>query len=118
MPKTTTPNSTPSTAPVHTLAPKTKKWRVVDYVTTAVLGIAVGLVFCVLALSWKDLQPPVQALPPPIGLFTALSVLAGPLAGPSIRKPGAALLSEPVAAVVEAALDSHFGATVLLTGLP
>src|SRR5699024_128883 len=72
MPKTTTPNSTPSTAPVHTLAPKTKKWRVVDYVTTAVLGIAVGLVFWVLALSWKVLELAFQAFPPSIGLIAGL----------------------------------------------
>src|SRR5690625_1891398 len=114
MPKTTTPNSTPSTAPVHTLAPKTKKWRVVDYVTTAVLGIAVGLVFWVLALSWKVLELAFQAFPPSIGLIAGLWVLAGPLAGAIIRKPGAALLCELIAAVVEAVLGSHFGATVLL----
>src|SRR5690625_7414750 len=117
MPKTTTPNSTPSTAPAHTLAPKTKKWRVVAYVTTAALGIAVGLVFWVLALSWKVLELAFQPVPPSIGLIAGLRVLAGPLAGAIIRKPGAALLSELIAAVVEAVLGSHFGATVLLSGL-
>ena len=50
MPKTTTPNTTPTPSRAFTAAPKSKQWRVVDYVTTAVLGIAVGLVFWVLAL--------------------------------------------------------------------
>jgi energy-coupling factor transport system substrate-specific component len=117
MPKTTTPDSIPSAAPAHTRAPQTRKWRVVDYVTTAVLGIAVGLVFWVLALSWKVLELAFQAFPPSIGLIAGLWVLAGPLAGAIIRKPGAALLCELIAAVVEALLGSHFGATVLLSGL-
>jgi energy-coupling factor transport system substrate-specific component len=116
MPKTTTPESAATAKPVHTLAPKTKSWRVVDYVTTAVLGIAVGLVFWVLALSWKVLELAFQAFPPSIGLIGGLWVLAGPLAGAIIRKPGGALLCELIAAVVEGVLGSHFGATVLLSG--
>ncbi|MGO2863234.1 MAG: ECF transporter S component [Brevibacterium sp.] len=117
MPKMTAPDSTTKSAPAHTRAPRTKKWRVVDYVTTAVLGIAVGLIFWALALSWKILELGFQAFPPSIGLIVGLWVLAGPLAGAIIRKPGAALLCELIAAVVEAVLGSHFGATVLLSGL-
>lgn len=117
MPNTTAPSPTAKSAPPHTLAPPTKKWRVVDYVVTAVLGIAVGLIFWVLALSWKVLELGFQAFPPSIGLIAGLWVLAGPLAGIIIRKPGAALLCEMIAAIVEAVLGSHFGATVLLSGL-
>ncbi|MCI4010116.1 ECF transporter S component [Brevibacterium sp. ZH18] len=117
MPNTTAPSPTAKSTPPHTLAPLTKKWRVVDYVVTAVLGIAVGLIFWVLALSWKVLELGFQAFPPSIGLIAGLWVLAGPLAGIIIRKPGAALLCEMIAAIVEAVLGSHFGATVLLSGL-
>lgn len=117
MPNTTTPSTTPTSSRAFTAAPKSKQWRVVDYVTTAVLGIAVGLVFWVLALSWKVLELAFQAFPPSIGLIAGLWVLAGPLAGAIIRKPGAALLCELIAAIVEAVLGSHFGATVLLSGL-
>lgn len=117
MPNTTAPKTTPTSARAFTAAPKSRKWRVVDYVTTAVLGIAVGLVFWVLALSWKVLELAFQAFPPSIGLIAGLWVLAGPLAAAIIRKPGAALLCELIAAIVEAILGSHFGATVLLSGL-
>ena len=70
-----------------------------------------------LALSWKVLELAFQAFPPSIGLIAGLWVLAGPLAAAIIRKPGAALLCELIAAIVEAILGSHFGATVLLSGL-
>ncbi|AZT92625.1 ECF transporter S component [Brevibacterium aurantiacum] len=117
MPETAAPESTAKTARNHSHVPATKQWRVVDYVVTAVLGISVGLIFWVLALSWKVLELGFQAFPPSIGLIAGLWVLAGPLAGAIIRKPGAALLCEMIAAVVEAVLGSHFGATVLLSGL-
>ncbi|MCF2589003.1 ECF transporter S component [Brevibacterium sp. UCMA 11752] len=117
MPETAAPESTSKTARNHSHAPTTKQWRVVDYVVTAVLGISVGLIFWVLALSWKVLELGFQAFPPSIGLIAGLWVLAGPLAGAIIRKPGAALLCEMIAAIVEAVLGSHFGATVLLSGL-
>lgn len=110
-------HSAPSQTPAAASAvPATTRWRVVDYVVTAVLGIGVGLVFWVLALSWKFLEVAFQAFPPAIGLIAGLWVLAGPLAAVVIRKPGAALLCEVIAAVVEAVLGSHFGATVLLSG--
>ncbi|TSI16781.1 ECF transporter S component [Brevibacterium aurantiacum] len=117
MPETAAPESTSKTARKHSHVPATKQWRVVDYVVTAVLGISVGLIFWVLALSWKVLELGFQAFPPSIGLIAGLWVLAGPLAGAIIRKPGAALLCEMIAAIVEAVLGSHFGATVLLSGL-
>ncbi|MCF2571016.1 ECF transporter S component [Brevibacterium sp. UCMA 11754] len=117
MPETAAPESTSKTARNHSHIPTTKQWRVVDYVVTAVLGIGVGLIFWVLALSWKVLELGFQTFPPSIGLIAGLWVLAGPLAGIIIRKPGAALLCEMIAAIVEAVLGSHFGATVLLSGL-
>lgn len=117
MPTSTAQDSGQTITPRYSHIPTTKKWRVVDYVVTAVLGIAVGLIFWVLALSWKVLELGFQAFPPSIGLIAGLWVLAGPLAAIIIRKPGAALLCELIAATVEAVLGSHFGATVLLSGL-
>lgn len=116
MPETSTQATSATTARAYAQAPATKQWRVVDYVVTAVLGIGVGLIFWVLALSWKVIELGFQAFPPAIGLIAGLWVLAGPLAAVIIRKPGAALLCEMIAAVVEAVLGSHFGATVLLSG--
>ena len=40
MPKTTTPNTTPTPSRAFTAAPKTNQLRVGDDVTTAVLGLA------------------------------------------------------------------------------
>ena len=58
-----------------------------------------------------------NAYPPLIGLFGGVWVLAGPLAGLIIRRPGAALFCELIAATAEAVLGSHFGATVIISGL-
>lgn len=99
-------------------APRSRfHWRVVDIVVTAVLAVAVGLIFWAWAAAWSTFELWFQAFPPLTGLIGGMWVLAGPLAGIIIRKPGAALFCEILAAAVEAVLGSHFGATVLLSGL-
>ena len=110
-------NSTPTTRDQPGSAQSTHRWSVVDIVITAVLGFAVGLVFWAWAASWAVFQLWTNAYPPLIGLFGGVWVLAGPLAGLIIRRPGAALFCELIAATAEAVLGSHFGATVIISGL-
>lgn len=100
-------------------APRTpaSRWRVVDIVVTAVLGFAVGLVFWAWAAAWSVFELWTMAFPPLMGLFGGVWVLAGPLAALIVRRPGAALVCELLAAVTEAVLGSHFGATVIVSGL-
>lgn len=92
------------------------RWRVVDIVVTAILGVAVGVVF----LGWSVLSPVFDAwfaaYPPLRGLIAGMWVLAAPLGGLLIRKPGAALFCEMIAAATEAAAGSRFGMVILLTG--
>ena len=94
-----------------------KSWRVVDIVVTSVLGIAVGIVFWVWSTSWETLSLPFNAFPPAAGLLTGVWVLAGVLAGIIIRKPGAALYCEILAAAVSMAFGTQWGWQVLLSGL-
>lgn len=93
------------------------RWRVVDIVVAAVLGVAVGVVFWV----WSALYGPVSlafaAFPPLGGLYGGGWLIAGVIGGLVIRKPGAALFCELIAAAVEGVLGTHFGMTVLLSGL-
>lgn len=94
-----------------------KNWRVVDIVVAAVLGVAVGVVFW----AWSALYGPVSAVftvfPPLGGLYGGGWLIAGVIGGLVIRKPGAALFCELIAAAVEGVLGTHFGLTVLLSGL-
>jgi energy-coupling factor transport system substrate-specific component len=95
----------------------TFRWRVVDIVTASVLGVVCGLIFWLWAAAWSFVEPLFAFFPPASGLLSAGWVLAGPLAGLIIRKPGAALYAEVLAAIVEATLGSHFGFGAIISGL-
>lgn len=110
-------NSTPTNRDQPTSTQKIHRWSVVEIVITAVLGLAVGLVFWAWAASWAIFQLWMNAYPPLIGLFGGVWVLAGPLAGLIFRRPGGVLFCELIAATAEAVLGSHFGSTVIISGL-
>ncbi|MES2092385.1 MAG: ECF transporter S component [Actinomycetota bacterium] len=85
-------------------------WRVVDIVVASVLGVASALVF----FAWNQVYAPVTApldavLPGSQALFYGVWLFAGVLGGLVIRKPGAALFTELVAAVVSALLGAQWG---------
>ncbi len=90
------------------------RWRVVDIVVAAVLGVASGLVF----LLWNQTELPRQALetllPGLQGLFTGGWLFAGVLGGLVIRKPGAALFTELVAALLSALVGNQWGGGLTL----
>lgn len=93
-------------------------WRVVDMVTAAILGVACGLVFLV----WNQIgglgYSLFEAVTPGIGgLVTGIWLIGGTLGGLIIRKPGAALFVEVVAASVSAALGSQWGISTLYSGI-
>jgi energy-coupling factor transport system substrate-specific component len=93
------------------------RWRVADIIVASVVGVASGLIF----FAW-DLTGPVgnalgAALP---GLQSVLAggwLFAGVLGALIVRKPGAALFAELIAASVEALLGTQWGALTLLSGL-
>ena len=93
-------------------------WRVVDMVTAAILGVACGLVFLV----WNQIgglgYSLFEAVTPGIGgLVTGIWLIGGTLGGLIIRKPGAALFVEVVAASVSAALGSQWGIPTIYSGI-
>ncbi|KUG60819.1 hypothetical protein AVL61_13980 [Kocuria rosea subsp. polaris] len=93
-------------------------WRVVDIVVAAVLAAVCAVVFW----AWSNLLYPVVgtaavAYPPAVGLIAGGWLVAGVLGGLIIRKPGAALFCELLAAVIESFLGTHFGLLVVLSGL-
>ena len=76
-----------------------RRWRTVDIVLAAVLAVAFGAVFQAWNLLWVALLPAFVAVPPLQGFMYGVWLLPAVLVPLIIRRPGAALLGEGVAAV-------------------
>lgn len=79
------------------------RWRVVDIVVASVVGVASGLVFLLWNVAYRvpsDLLSPL--LPGLQGLLDGPWLFAGVLGALIVRKPGAAVYTELVAAAVSA----------------
>ena len=93
-------------------------WRVIDIVTAAVLGVACGLIFAVWNQVGNAALEGLKAITPGLdGLATGIWLLGGTLGGYVIRKPGAALFVELVAATVSMGLGSQWAVETLYSGL-
>jgi energy-coupling factor transport system substrate-specific component len=92
-------------------------WRVVDIVVAAVLAVAFGVVFQAWNLVWEAVQPTLIAFPPLQGMLTGVWLLPAVLVPLIVRRPGAALLGETVAASVSALLGAQWGLVTVVYGL-
>ncbi|MDT3767072.1 ECF transporter S component [Gleimia hominis] len=93
-------------------------WRVVDIVVAAILGIATGLIF----FAWNSVgyawYKSMDAVTPGFGgIATGIWFLGAPLGALIIRKPGAGIFVEVLAACVSALLGNVWGITTLYSGL-
>jgi len=88
------------------------RWRTRDILVAAVIGVAFGVAFWAFGAVWRavELVGPIQNI-----LYGAwlMPALVAPLI---IRKPGAALFAELVAAGLSALLGSSWGVDTLLSG--
>ena len=96
------------------MMPATAGWRVVDIVVTAVLGVVFGVVFW----QWGVVTLPLFSaqVNPLAYLVSGMWLVPGVLAMLIVRRPGAALLAELLAAIVSALLGSYWGMDVILSG--
>jgi len=92
-------------------------WRTVDIVVTAAIAVAFGVVYWAWGLIWTAATPAFAALPPAQNLLDGVWLIAGVLAGLIVRKPGAALFAEFVAASIEALLGGQWGLDTLVSGV-
>lgn len=97
--------------------PASRGWRTVDIVVAAVLAVAFGVVFQAWSLLWNAVDPFATAFEPITGVLVGVWVMAGVVGGLVIRKPGAAVFVELVAATVSALLGSQWGASTIVYGL-
>jgi energy-coupling factor transport system substrate-specific component len=98
--------ATPSTSPFAA-------WRTRDILLAAIIGVVFGVVFAI----WNGIYGSLDSVTKPLadtiyGMWLVPAILA-PLI---IRKPGAALFAEMVAAGVSALLGSQWGPDTLLSG--
>ena len=79
------------------------RWRVVDIVVASVIGVASGLVFLLWNVAYRGPSALLEPLLPGLqGLLDGPWLFAGVLGALIIRKPGAAIYTEVVAAAVSA----------------
>jgi energy-coupling factor transport system substrate-specific component len=95
-------------------AAESARWRTVDIVVVAVLAVAFGVVFWAWsAYVWVWLKPLGEPWEYVISGMWLMPAVVAPLI---VRKPGAALFAELVAAVVSVLLGSQWGLDTLLSG--
>ncbi|MFF2270789.1 ECF transporter S component [Agromyces sp. NPDC058136] len=109
----------PTTPSAREAAPKRNfRWRVVDIVVASVIAVATGLLF----LFWNNVGyawfVAADAVTPGLGgVAVGIWLIGGVLGGLIIRKPGAALYVELVAAMVSALIGNQWGIETIYSGL-
>ena len=93
-------------------------WRTRDILVAAVIGVAFGVVFAAWNTLWNVLAPVSGATPLPNFLLYGMWLAPAVLAPLIIRKPGAAVFAEVVAAVVSMFMPGNvWSVDVLLSGI-
>jgi energy-coupling factor transport system substrate-specific component len=86
------------------------RWRVVDIIVAAVVGVAFGVVFYGWDLVYTVPTKPLELLlPGSQALLYGVWLIPAVLGALIVRKPGAALFTEVVAATLEALLGAQWG---------
>ncbi|GAB7047773.1 ECF transporter S component [Catenuloplanes indicus] len=93
------------------------RWRTVDIVVASVIAAAFGVVFWAWGLVWGGTEAAFAFFPPAQAVLYGVWLIPGVLAGLIIRKPGAALYAETLAAIISALLGNAWGTTVIPQGL-
>lgn len=107
-----------TTSSTTTRSARTLRWRVVDIVIASVLAVAASFLFIVWNTAYLGPSTLLTAVLPGIqGLANGLWFIAGPLVALVVRKPGAALYGELVAAIVSALVGNQWGPGTIISGL-
>jgi energy-coupling factor transport system substrate-specific component len=108
----TTVDRTHSPAPEPSIA----AWRTRDILVTALIGVAFGVVFWAWGLAWAAFEPLNLVFPVLRDSLYAIWLVPAVLAPLIVRKAGAAIFAEVVAAGVSAILGSQWGVDALVSG--
>lgn len=92
-------------------------WRTIDIVTAAMIGVVFGVAYWGWSSAYNALVAPLTSiLGPTQGLLGGPWLIAGVVAGLVVRRPGAALFAEVLAATVEALLVTGWGWSTVISG--
>jgi energy-coupling factor transport system substrate-specific component len=93
-------------------------WRTRDILVTAIIGVAFGVVFAAWNLVWNVFAPLNAVTPLPNFLLYGMWLMPAVLAPLIVRKPGAALFAEAIAAAVSMFMPGNtWSVDVLLSGV-
>lgn len=109
--------TTTQKTPRDTATTPRRRWRTIDVMVTVTIGLALGVAFLGLSYLYLLIDPLTAVFAPSAGILAALWFLPAVLAGVIVRRPGAALLAELIAAFVEMALGGQWGYTTMISGL-
>ncbi|HEV8516615.1 MAG TPA: ECF transporter S component [Candidatus Limnocylindrales bacterium] len=93
--------------------PPDRQWRTRDILVVAVIAVAFGVFFWAFGVAWRALE----GLGPLLNVLYGFWLLPAIVAPLIVRKPGAALFAELVAASLSAILGASWGIDVLVSGL-
>lgn len=93
------------------------RWRTIDIVVASVIAVAFGVIFWAWGLVWSATEGAFAFFPPAQTLIYGVWLMPAVLGGLVIRKPGAAIYCETVAAVLSALLGSQWAGTVIPQGM-
>ena len=92
-------------------------WRTIDIVTAAMIGVVFGVAYWGWSSAYNTLVTPLTSmLGPSQGLLGGPWLIAGVVSGLVVRRPGAALFAEILAAAVEATLVTEWGWATVISG--
>lgn len=94
------------------------RWRVVDIVVASIVAVASGLLLALWNLGYDGITAPLAAVIPGLqALLYGIWLIPGVLVGLIVRRPGAALYGEVLAATVSALIVSQWGLLTIESGL-
>lgn len=93
------------------------QYRTIDILVPVMIGVAFGVAFWGYAQVYELLSPITNNFKPSQGLLTGFWCLPALLALLIVRKPGAALSAEVIAASLAALLGSSFGLSSIYSGI-
>ncbi len=94
------------------------RWRVVDLVVASIIAVAMGLLLSLWNLGYSAITAPLAAVVPGLQvLLYGIWLIPGVLTALVVRRPGAALYGEVLAATVSALIVSQWGLLTIESGL-
>ncbi|MBA3265465.1 MAG: ECF transporter S component [Nocardioidaceae bacterium] len=110
-------NSTRITSPLLRPHGSPARWRTIELLTAAIIGVVFGVAYWGYSSTYTAL-PGLKALTGPfVGLVNGPWLIAGVISGLVIRRVGAAFFAEVLAAVVSTQLGTEWGWTTVISGV-